>query len=135
MQEIIDKYLAGDIGVSKLSAQVEAEILAKHEASKASMDHLCELVQMWAYERNLLSSENAKSQMLKVVEEVGELAGALSKQNANGIIDGIGDSFVTLIILSKQLGIEPRDALYYAYKEISERNGKMVDGVFIKEEE
>jgi len=53
--------------------------------------------------------------MLKVNEEVGELTGALLKNDKAGIIDGIGDSFVTLII------------------EIKNRTGKTKNGVFIKD--
>ncbi len=71
--------------------------------------------------------------MIKVVEEVGELAAALLKNNESGIVDSIGDSFVTLIILSAQLGLDPTQCLNAAYKEIADRKGKTVNGTFIKE--
>ena len=45
--------------------------------------------------------------MLKVLEEVGETAGAILKKDQE-IIDGLGDSFVTLIILCYQLNLEPK---------------------------
>lgn len=87
----------------------------------------------WAQERDLLAPSNAKSQMLKVVEEVGELAGCLSKQKGEDeLLDALGDSFVTLIILCYQLGYEPDEALEKAWKEIASRTGKTVDGVFIR---
>jgi len=72
--------------------------------------------------------------MLKVLEEVGETAGALLKGNETEIKDGIGDSFVTLIILSKQLGLSPTECLEAAWNEIKDRTGKTVDGVFVKNE-
>ena len=56
--------------------------------------------------------------MLKVLEEVGETAGALLKNKNKEIIDGLGDSFVTLIILCYQLGLEPTDCLQAACDEI-----------------
>jgi NTP pyrophosphatase (non-canonical NTP hydrolase) len=49
---------------------------------------------------------------MKVMEELGETAGAIAKNKATAeIMDGIGDTFVTLIILSYQLGLEPSDCL------------------------
>jgi NTP pyrophosphatase (non-canonical NTP hydrolase) len=69
-----------------------------------------------------------------VLEEVGETAGALLKGNETEIKDGIGDSFVTLIILSKQLGLSPTECLEAAWNEIKDRTGKTVDGVFVKNE-
>ena len=72
-----------------------------------SFDKLSDNILVWAQERKILYSANAPKQMLKVLEEVGETAGALLKNNEQGIKDGIGDSFVTLIILSKQLGPPP----------------------------
>jgi phosphoribosyl-ATP pyrophosphohydrolase len=71
--------------------------------------------------------------MLKVMEEVGETASALLKNDHDKIIDGIGDSLVTLIVLSKQLGLEPLYCLEVAWQEIKNRKGKMVQGAFIKE--
>jgi len=72
--------------------------------------------------------------MLKVLEEVGETAGALLKDKQDEIKDGIGDSLVTLIILSKQLGLTPTECLEAAWNEIKDRTGKTVDGVFVKNE-
>jgi NTP pyrophosphatase (non-canonical NTP hydrolase) len=66
------------------------------------------------------------------LEEVGETAGALLKSNDAEIKDGIGDSFVTLIILAKQLGLDPADCLEAAWNEIKDRRGKTINGVFVK---
>lgn len=99
-----------------------------------NLDELSNNVIEWAEHRGILHKENASKQMLKVLEEVGETAGALLKENEAGIKDGIGDSFVTLIILSKQLGLEPAECLEAAYNEIKDRTGKLVDGVFVKDE-
>lgn len=50
------------------------------------------------------------------------------------IIDAVGDTYVTLVILCQQLGIEIADCVSAAYNEIKDRRGKLVDGTFIKEE-
>ena len=97
------------------------------------MDELIENVKKWAEEKNLLKKENSKAQMLKVLEEVGETAGALLKNKNKEIIDGLGDSFVTLIILCYQLDLEPKQCLQSAWNEIKNRKGKTVNGTFIRE--
>lgn len=91
-------------------------------------------VSNWALLKGILEKENAPKQMLKVMEEVGETAGALLKGNEEELKDGIGDSFVTLIILAKQLGYTPAECLQAAYNQIKDRTGKTVDGVFVKDE-
>lgn len=98
-----------------------------------TFDELTALVRAWAESRELLKPENANRQMLKVMEEVGETARALAKGSKAGMIDGIGDSFVTLIILSYQLGLEPGDCLEAAWNEIKNRTGRTENGVFIKD--
>lgn len=97
------------------------------------MDELVANVTAWAKEKGLLERENAPKQMLKVMEEVGETASAILKNDHDKIVDGIGDSLVTLIVLSKQLGLEPSHCLEVAWNEIKNRKGKMVEGTFIKE--
>ena len=97
------------------------------------MNELIKNVKDWAEEKNLLKKENSQAQMLKVLEEVGETAGALLKNKNKEIKDGLGDSFVTLIILCYQLGLEPTDCLQAAWDEIKNRKGKTVNGTFIRE--
>lgn len=91
-------------------------------------------VSNWAFEKGINKPEFAHKQMLKVLEEVGETAGALLKGKEDEIKDGIGDSFVTLIILARQLGYTPTECLQAAYDEIKGRTGKTVGGVFVKDE-
>ena len=97
-----------------------------------TFNELIENVIEWADDKNILKKENAPKQLLKVLEEVGETAGALLKSNDAEIKDGIGDAFVTLIILAKQLGLEPAECLSAAWNEIKDRKGKTENGVFIK---
>ena len=46
-----------------------------------NFDELIKNVLKWADDKSILKSENAPKQMLKVMEEVGETAGALAKGN------------------------------------------------------
>jgi len=99
-----------------------------------SLDDISIAVLAWADERRLIHPGNANKQILKVMEEVGELAGAMAKNNKKEIIDAIGDSLVTIIILAAQMNLSVKECLGVAYNEIANRTGKTVNGVFIKDE-
>ena len=85
----------------------------------------------WANDRNLIVGGCPKSQMLKCVSEVGELADNVNKQN--DIRDDIGDVLVTLIILAAQHNLNLSECLAVSYGDIKDRKGIMLDGVFIKD--
>jgi len=89
----------------------------------------------WAYARNLITGSTPDRQVLKLVEEVGELASGIAKADHKEIVDAIGDVLVVLIILSEQLNLNIFDALKVAYNEIKDRKGVMKNGVFVKEED
>lgn len=89
----------------------------------------------WAEAKDLLKSENKHQQLVKVMEELGELSKAILKNDVVQQIDGLGDVQVTLIILSKQLGLDYDKCLEAAWEEIKDRKGKTVGGTFIKNEQ
>ncbi|MEB8418966.1 MazG-like family protein [Enterococcus casseliflavus] len=95
------------------------------------MDELIEQVEQWAKNKGLDKAESSK-QMLKTVEEVGEVAAALARNDQDALRDGIGDVVVTLIILALQNDMDLYECLNCAYDEIKGRTGKMVNGVFVK---
>ena len=96
------------------------------------MQDLTELIRQWATDRNLNTADPNK-QILKLGEEFGELCQGMAKNNASQVYDSIGDMYVVMVILSMQLGVSVEECVSYAYDEIKDRRGKMVDGVFIKE--
>lgn len=96
---------------------------------------ITELVEDWAKERGLDKLDPSK-QMLKLMEEVGELATAIAKnQDISLIEDSLGDTQVVLTILALQLGLKQNQAFRKAYNVIRDRKGKTVNGVFIKQED
>lgn len=95
------------------------------------MDVLIESVEQWAKNKGLDKAEPSK-QMLKVVEETGEVAAALARNDQDALRDGIGDVAVTLIILALQNDMDLYECLNFAYDEIKGRTGNMVNGVFVK---
>lgn len=89
-------------------------------------------IEQWAADRDLIDGARVHSQMLKLTEEVGELASGIAKKKDDLIKDGIGDCVVVLTILAKQSGFSIIECIESAYDEINDRKGETVDGVFIK---
>ena len=48
------------------------------------------------------------------------------------LVDGLGDTFVTLILAAEMAGLRIEDCLAAAYDEIKGRTGTMVNGQFVK---
>ena len=78
------------------------------------------LILEWAKDKDLLKFENAPKQRLKLLEEVGETAAAILKNNHERVKDGIGDIFVVLVILSEQLSEEILFDIDYVEKDNDE---------------
>jgi len=66
-------------------------------------------------------------------QEIGEPA--INKVPRKMIKDAIGDMYVVLTILALQLDLDIGDCVAMAYEEIRDRKGKMVNGVFVKEDD
>lgn len=97
-----------------------------------NLNNLTVNIERWAIDRGLDEAEPEK-QMLKLVEEVGEIARGLARADLDQVIDSIGDVYVVLTILSLQLDLDIRYCIGAAYEEIKDRKGEMVNGVFVKE--
>ncbi|WP_058990613.1 hypothetical protein [Anaerococcus rubeinfantis] len=122
-----------------------------------SFGELKELVLEWADDKDLLHSENADVQFGKFIEEVFEFKSEFDvwklykkfkydeKIEQDFSIEEVerwknlklemGDIFVTLIILCEDLGIDPTVCLEMAYKKISKRRGRTINGTFVKSED
>lgn len=88
-------------------------------------------IEAWAIHRGL-DKTNPDKQLIKLVEEMGELAEAHNKGYRDKQIDSIGDIFVVLTIYALQNGLHLDECVKEAYNTIKNRTGKMVDGVFVK---
>ena len=86
----------------------------------------------WADDRNLIDGGTPQAQMVKLMEELGELARGLCRGDDALIKDSIGDVYVVLAILAAQCGVDVEGCAMIAYNEIKDRKGKMVDGIFVK---
>lgn len=150
------------------------------------MQKLIEQIEQWAEDRNLIKGSTPQKQMLKLMEEFGELCAGISKNKPEMIKDAIGDCFVVIVILNKQVGndsgrvevfsfgdldweldevlenlseyindnalyplstisdlqacaakykLDFKDCVQHAYNQIKDRKGKMINGIFVKEED
>ena len=88
----------------------------------------------WAIAKGIYSPDNLKNQTLKMTAEAGELADAVLKGDTNEIKMEAGDVLVTLSLICGMQGYTLEDALQAAYNKIKDRQGKTVNGTFIKAE-
>jgi len=97
-------------------------------------DAMFSRIREWAQDRGLYDEGNAHTQYVKLQEEAGELAKALLKKDKPEIIDAIGDMVVVLTNLAHMQGVTIEECIDSAYKVISKRTGKMINGTFVKDE-
>ena len=91
-------------------------------------------IRSWASVRGIYDRGDSKTQYVKLMEEAGELARALLKNDKPEIIDSIGDIAVVLTNLAKLENLNIEDCIDNAYQTISKRTGKMKNGTFVKTE-
>jgi len=91
------------------------------------------LIRNWAKKRGILENGDVKTQYIKLLEETGELAQAILKDNDDEFVDAIGDCVVVLTNLAAIRGIDIEHCITSAYNEICYRTGRMVNGTFVKD--
>ena len=111
------------------------------------------LVLQWADDKGILKNGTKLGQAKKTIEEAKEIRDAIEEKDLfdegiislvdesdeefdfeAAIIDGIGDTLVTLIIQAEMNNLDILDCLETAYTEIAGRQGKMINGQFVKDE-
>jgi len=93
-----------------------------------------EQIRKWASDRDIIVMGDAKTQYIKLQEEAGELAQALLKDDQAEVIDAIGDIVVVLTNLASMRGVHIETCISSAYDVITKREGKMINGTFVKNE-
>ncbi len=88
----------------------------------------------WAEARGIITNSDSKTQLLKAFSEMGELSDAIIKRDRAGIIDGLGDVLVCLLVVAALEDLDLSTCLKSAYDEIKDRRGFLnANGVFVKE--
>ena len=97
-------------------------------------ENVYDLIRSWAKDKGIYESGDSRTQYVKLMEEAGELAQAILKNDEPEFIDAIGDMVVVLTNLAKLKGYNIEDCITSAYDVIKSRQGKMVNGTFVKQE-
>ncbi len=99
---------------------------------KKNKPNIYDLIRTWATEKGIYKTGDSRTQYVKLMEEAGELAQALLKNDETEVIDAIGDMVVVLTNLAKLRGHNIEDCITSAYSVIKDRQGKMINGTFVK---
>tara|TARA_R110002153_G_scaffold226486_1_gene379150 strand:- start:928 stop:1230 length:303 start_codon:yes stop_codon:yes gene_type:complete len=86
----------------------------------------------WANEKGIYDKGDTKTQYVKLSEEMGELAVSILKNDEPEFKDAIGDCVVVLTNLAHLKGYTIEECINGAYNVIKERQGKMVNGTFVR---
>ena len=107
-------------------------VMFDRKKKKKKKENIYDLIRTWATDKGIYKSGDSKTQYLKLMEEAGELAEALLKNDETEVIDAIGDMVVVLTNLAKLRGHNIEDCIASAYSVIKDRQGKMINGTFVK---
>jgi len=127
------KTLSGGLMNDRLYDEKEYECCDENNPCECMEPSQFDLIREWADERGLYEHGDPKTQALKLVEEVGEIARAVLKDDIDEVIDGIGDAVVVLTNLAELHDVSIEECIASAYGVISKRTGKMVNGTFKKD--
>lgn len=145
LEEILQNMKANPLATNKdidmLAEQKAKQIISKYiegifnSDDRQSYETLARKIINRFTSIGIVKPENAKTQFMKVTEELGELAEGINKDKPEQIKDSLGDVLVTLILLAEDLNLNLLNCLNSAWGEIKDRKGEVKDGSFVKEED
>jgi len=91
-----------------------------------------EPIRVWAEERDIFTEGTIEGQLDKFIEETKEVVEAIEKGDEEEFIDAIGDTIISAINLAKMKGYDAEHCVNVAYGVIKDRQGKMLNGKFVK---
>jgi NTP pyrophosphatase (non-canonical NTP hydrolase) len=119
----------------------QTDSLPLFESNEIKLTDEFEPIRNWASKRGIYYHGDVKTQVIKLIEETGELSKSILKADQDEFIDAIGDCIVVLTNLA-ELGndyftnlkekISIELCIKKAYHVIKNREGKMENGTFVK---
>jgi len=88
------------------------------------------LVSAWGARTGVLRESTSKDMVLKAMSEFGELSDNVLE--GKDCKDDVGDVAICLMLLAEKEGTTLLECLKVAYDQIKDRQGKMVNGKFVK---
>ena len=98
-----------------------------------NLNDLQDSVTNWAHARNLINGTTTEKQFIKLVEEIGEVAECIAKDQPAALESELGDMLVVINNIAVQKGLTLESCLNKAWLKIKDRKGMMVDGYYVKE--
>lgn len=98
LEPVLDEIKESEFGIN-LAKALDEDIIQTGVFGK--IKEIAHKTIEWAEERNLIQGARPKDQFLKVVEECSEV---FTAKNMDEYKDAIGDTYVTIVILAKQMG-------------------------------
>jgi NTP pyrophosphatase (non-canonical NTP hydrolase) len=89
-------------------------------------------IRSWANNKGIYTNGDPKTQYIKLLEEVGELAKSILVNDDIEFVDAIGDCIVVLTNLAALKGYTVEECINSSYEVIKNRIGKMENGTFVK---
>lgn len=126
--------------VGFIEERVRAGLWIEHlNPPDGTLAELVDRVELWAMQKGITAKSDPAKQFRKLNEEVEELGDELhilSEEGGNeeAVKDEAGDVAVTLIVTCQLLGMPFMQCLRKALQKIEARQGKIIDGVFVKDE-
>ena len=99
----------------------------------ALIEHWIDKVRTWGDDKGILENGTPVAQAVKTIEESSELLTAVNAEDKSEVKDAIGDVMVTVILQAEMQDMDVRDCLRHAYQQIASREGRMINGQFVKE--
>ena len=114
-------------------AQVDEKKIADNLLEALEIGLTVKNIEVWMRNRNLHQPEYQVAQLTKLYEEVDELH--TNVMMGGCCLDDCGDVMVVAIGAAMRNGNSGREALLQAFNDIKDRKGRMIDGVFVKEQD
>ena len=99
----------------------------KKKKEKVTIENFIKATEQWHKDRNLIEGSTDKDQVLKLMQELGELSDSVCKGK------DIRDDTHMLVVINTVRNNVTLESVTFAYGDIKDRKGRMVDGVFVKE--
>ena len=112
---------------------IESNSNSSQRERGATLETYIRKVSQWHKDRNLIKGSTDKDQVLKLAQELGELSDSVCK--GKDISDDIGDMLVVMINIVERNNLTLTHCLQEAWIDIKDRKGKMIDGIFVKEQD
>lgn len=110
------------------------KLTQEKDGTVMTVEELIENVIQWGVDRGITENSDAKTQYLKLVEEVGELGGAIARGNRELMLDACGDIIVVALMIMAIEDTSMEECLGKAWMEIKDRKGFLrPDGVFVRD--